>query len=362
MNTSLKSIFNQFKVDSEFDSYVELNSGHINDTYLIKTQNSPNYILQRVNGNVFKDAAALITNKVLVSNFLQNQLRALPLAEIQRRVLSFVAVKNEDFFFKDTEENFWNMTVFIEDSVTYEKTPNSLIAFEAGKATGNFLALTSKFDVAKLTTVLPDFHSVKTRFLQFKTALSNASESRKEKGKELISFVNANIEEMFQLDNALEQNILPLKVTHNDTKISNILFSQEDKSLCLIDTDTVMEGLIHFDYGDAIRTICNTSDEDCSDIEAIDFNLEYFKNYTNGFFQEIRASITKEEIEYLPISIKILPFIMGLRFLTDFLNDDVYYKTNYSHHNFDRAQNQFTLVEKINTNYLEIKTFIKSKI
>jgi hypothetical protein len=122
-----------------------------------------------------------------------------------------------------------------------------------------------------------------------------------------------------------------------------------------------MEGLIHFDYGDAIRTICNTSDEDCSDISAIDFNLEYFKNYTNGFFQEIRASITKEEIEYLPISIKILPFIMGLRFLTDFLNDDVYYKTNYPHHNFDRALNQFTLVQKINTNYLEIKTFIKSK-
>ncbi len=362
MTTLLKSIFNQFKVVSKFDRHVELNSGHINDTYLIKTKSLPNYILQRVNGNVFKDAAALITNKVLVSNFLQEQLIELPLVEIQRKVLSFVAVKNDDFFFKDAEGNYWNMTVFIEDSVTYEKTPNALIAFEAGKATGNFLALTSGFDVSKLTTVLPDFHSVKSRFSQFNTALSKASETRKEKGKELIFFVNENIEEMFQLDNALEKKLLPLRVTHNDTKISNILFTQEDKSLCLIDTDTVMEGLIHFDYGDAIRTICNTSDEDCSDVAAIDFNLEYFKNYTNGFFQEIRASITKEEVEYLPISIKILPFIMGLRFLTDFLNGDVYYKTNYAHHNLDRALNQFTLVEKINTNYLEIKTFIKSKI
>lgn len=362
MNSVLKSVFNQFKVVSKFDSYMELNSGHINDTYLIKTETLPNYILQRVNGNVFKDAAALITNKVLVSNFLQEQLKNLPLEEIQRKVLSFVSVKNNDFFYKDSESNFWNMTVFIEDSVTYEKTPNSLIAFEAGKATGDFLALTSKFDISKLTTVLPDFHSVRTRFAQFNEALLDISDTRKNEAKELIYFVNNNIKEMLQLDEALTQKKLPLRVTHNDTKISNILFSKEDKSLCLIDTDTVMKGLIHFDYGDAIRTICNTSDEDCAEIEAIDFNLDYFKSYTNGFFQEIRASITKEEIEYLPISIKIMPFIMGLRFLTDFLNNDVYYKTNYSHHNFDRALNQFTLVKKINTNYLEIKAFIKSKI
>ncbi|MDG2193818.1 MAG: aminoglycoside phosphotransferase family protein [Polaribacter sp.] len=360
MNHKLERIFKQFQSVAEFVSFEELNAGHINDTFLIKTAQSSNYVLQKLNGAVFKDGGKLIENKFLISKHLQRKFAQLSFSEIQRRVLCFVASKSGNFFYQDIEGNYWNLSVFIADSVTYEKTPNSEIAYEAGKATGNFLALTSDFNAAKLTPVLPDFHSVSKRFLQFKEALKNASKERKEQAKELIDFSNSNIAEMLVLDDAIRLKKLPLRVTHNDTKISNILFSKNNKALCLIDTDTVMEGVIHFDYGDAIRTICNTSDEDCSKTHQIGFNMDYFKRYTTGFLQELKDSITSEELQYLSVSIQIMPFIMGLRFLTDFLNNDVYYKTNYEQHNFDRSKNQYTLVQKIKEKYSEIDAFIES--
>lgn len=360
MNRKLERIFKQFQVVTEFVSFEELNAGHINDTFLIKTAQSPNYVLQKLNGAVFKDGDKLIANKFLISNHLQVKLAQLPFSEIQRRVLCFVASKTGDFFYQDAARNYWNLSVFIEDSITYEKTPNAEIAYEAGKATGIFLALTADFKADKLTSILPDFHSVSKRFLQFKEALGNTSEERKEQAKELIDFTNSYIDEMLVLDTAIQLKKLPLRVTHNDTKISNILFSKDHKALCLIDTDTVMEGVIHFDYGDAIRTICNTSDEDCSEINKIEFHFEYFKKYTMGFSKELQQNISPEELKYLPISIQIMPFIMGLRFLTDYLSNDVYYKTNYEHHNFDRSKNQYTLVQKIKEKYSEIEDFIES--
>lgn len=164
---------------------------------------------------------------------------------------------------------------------------------------------------------------------------------------------------MLVIDTAIQQEKLPLRLTHNDTKISNILFSKEDKALCLIDTDTVMKGVLHFDYGDAIRTLCNTANEDEVDVNKIRFNFEFFKSYTQGFLQECK-SISKEEIKLLPISIKILPFLMGLRFLTDFLNDDVYFKIQYPNHNLDRAINQFTFIERITDQFPKIEDFIKT--
>ena len=362
MNSELKHIFNQFKIASEFESYTELNSGHINDTFLIKTTQKPDYVLQKINKNVFRDAPKLITNKVLISNHLQKKQSKLPLNEMQRKVLCFVDAKSGKPFYKNADKNYWNLSVFIENSVTYEKVPNSKIAFQAGKATGEFLSLTTDFEVNKLTNIFPGFHSVSKRFLQFSEALSKATKERINIAENLINFTNSHIAEMCYLDDAIDRNKLPIRVTHNDTKISNILFSKEDIALCMIDTDTVMQGVIHYDYGDAIRTICNTSNEDGTEIDLISFNFDFFKKYTQGFFQEIKENISSEEIKYLPLSIKIMPFIIGLRFLTDFLNDDVYYKANYPHHNFDRAKNQYTLVKKIKDKYSEIQEFIKCNL
>ena len=359
MNELLITILNQFQVSSNFVKFEELNSGHINDTYLIITTQKPHYVLQKINGEVFTNASELISNKVCVSRYLQNQLSSLPLEKIQQKVLSFVTTKTGDFYHLDSDGNYWNLSVFIEDSMTYEKTPNTTIAFEAGIATGSFLALTEKFDANQLFNLLPNFHSVKHRYQQFLKASQSASLKRMEETILLRSFVVKRYKEMIALDRAISENELPTRLVHGDTKISNILFSKSNRSLCLIDTDTVMKGTLAFDYGDAIRTICNTEDEDEKKVHLIDFNLAYFKAYTKGFLTQLNGSIAKEELKYLAISIKIMPFIMGLRFLTDFLNDNIYYKTSYLHHNYDRANNQFTLVRKIDEKYNEIEAFIE---
>jgi len=360
MRGVLARIFNEFQVVSAFENYQELNSGHINDTYLIQTDSKPNYVLQRINGNVFSDAGELVVNKVLVSDFLQAKYKDLPFEEVSKKVLCFVKTKDNAFFYTDEDQHIWNLSVFIEDSVTYLKTPDAKIAFEAGKATGLFLENTTDFDVASLTEILPDFHAITHRYLQFKEALKNATHSKIAETQELINFVEKHVEEMQQIDNAIENGKIPLRLTHSDTKISNILFS-EKKALCLIDTDTVMKGAIHFDYGDAIRTICNTTDEDEKNLDLVDFNLSFFKSYTKGFFQELK-NISKEEKEFLPLSIKMMPFIMGVRFLTDFLNGNVYYKISYENHNLDRAKNQFAYIESINKKYTDVTGIIEREI
>ncbi len=359
MENILKSIINQFEIQSEFESYQELNSGHINDTFLIKTTHKPQYVLQKINKTVFPKAKELIENKIFVSNHLQHKLKNLPQKEIQQKVLCFVKAKDGTFFYEDTDGNCWNASIFIEDSVTYLKAENTQIAFEAGKITGAFLELTKDVDLSKITTTLEDFHSVTVRYQQFKKAQQNASDEKIFQSKELIDFIETHINKMQEIDIAIQQHKLPLRLTHNDTKISNILFSKENKALCLIDTDTVMQGVLHFDYGDAIRTLCNTAKEDEIDISKIAFNFEYFKSYTEGFFQSFKSA-TKEEIDLLPISIKIVPFIMGMRFLTDYLNNDVYFKTKHHNHNLERAKNQFVFVEKITNQFPKITAFINA--
>ena len=197
------------------------------------------------------------------------------------------------------------------------------------------------------------------RFQEFENSLKIASQKRKEKAKKWIDFALSKKEEMMVLEAAIIQKEIPFRVTHNDTKIANILFDKNKNAICMIDLDTVMKGVIHFDYGDALRTICNTAKEDEMDTNKIDFNFDYFRNYTTGFLESMVGSISKNELKFLPVSIKIMTFIMGLRFLTDYLNNDMYYKTSYKEHNFDRAKNQFTFVKKIAEDQEKITIFFK---
>ena len=351
LELSLKNIFSQFKVESSFKSFQTFSSGHINDTYLIITNTKPYYILQKLNGNVFKKAVEVIENKTKVASFLEQR---------EVKTIQFIQTKNNRKYYKDDEGNFWNLSKYIEDSETFLQVTSTKIAFESGKITGEFLSETNRFK-GELVDVLPDFHSMSFRFQQFEESLLNGNQIRKKESKEWIDFIFSVKEEMFVLEKAIQKKEIPLRVTHNDTKISNILFDKKQIAICLIDLDTVMLGTIHFDYGDALRTICSTALEDEANLNEIDFNIEYFKNYTQGFLSTIKDNISKEELNYLPISIKIMTFIMGLRFFTDYLNDDVYYKANYKNHNLDRAKNQFTLVKRIKENQQEITDFIRKE-
>lgn len=345
LEQKLENIFNKFNHEGEFDSYQELASGHINDTYLIKTKKKPFFVLQRINHGVFKDVPGLIENKVAVSRHIQEKLKDLPEKKRKRRVLEFANTKTGESYYKDEEGNYWNIMYFIEDSVTFEVVTNKKIAYEGGRLLGKFLTLTNDFDASKLIEVIPNFHDMSFRYSQFENALKVASKERLDKAKEQIKLVEDLKKEMHVIQRLKESGAIKTRVTHNDTKISNILFSSKNKGLCVIDTDTVMPGIVHYDFGDAIRTTCNTAAEDETNLDLVEFNFDFYKAYTKGFLKKMKSFLSPIELEYLPLGAKTMIFIMALRFLTDYLNGDVYYKTKYPEHNFDRAKNQFKLIE-----------------
>ena len=343
----LKYIFAQFKHKGEFNSYEELASGHINDTYLIKTKEKPFFVLQRINHDVFKNVPGLIKNKVNTSLHIRKKLGHLSERELKRRVLCFLNTNDGAFYHKDSDGNYWNMMIYIDNGITFETVNNDELAYEGGKLFGEFLNLTSDFDVSKLTEVIPKFHDMSFRYSQFKSALQSAPKERLFRAKLYIKCVTDLKKEMHILQNLKESGAIKIRVTHNDTKISNALFTKNNKGLCVIDTDTVMPGIIHYDFGDAVRTICNTAAEDETNLDLVAFNMEYYKAYTKGFLEKIESSLSPTELKYLPLGAKTMIFIMALRFLTDYLNNDVYYKTKYPEHNFDRAKNQFKLIESL---------------
>ena len=343
----LKFIFEQFEHTGEFESFKELASGHINDTYLIKTKEKPYYVLQRINHGVFHDVPGLIENKVAISQHIREKLQHLSPKKQKRRILKFFKTNTGASYYRGDEGNYWNLMQFIDKSVTHITVPNEEVAYEGGRLLGQFLTLTNDFDASKLTEVIPKFHDMSFRYWQFEQALGLASTERLEKAQPYIDIVHNSKEEMHIIQKLKESGEIKLRVTHNDTKISNVLFNKKEKGLCLIDLDTVMPGIVHYDFGDAIRTSCNTAAEDETNLDLVEFNVDYYNAYTKGFLKKMGKSLTPVELKYLPLSAKTMIFIMGLRFLTDYLNGDIYYKTKYAEHNLDRAKNQFKLLHSL---------------
>jgi hypothetical protein len=342
---TIKSIFNEFDHKSIYVGHTELNSGHINDTFLVQAAGNKNYILQRINHTIFKDVPGLVNNKVLISNHIRSKYANLSEAELTKKVLSFVKTKSTNLYCHKENGDFWNVMVFIEDSITYEIVVDEEIAYEGGKLLGDFLNVTSDFDSSQLIDVIPNFHDMSSRFKQYIDAVQSATKERLENAGKYKKIVEDLKTEMHILQNLKEAKKIPVRVTHNDTKISNSLFNKYNKGICMIDTDTVMPGIIHYDFGDAIRTICNTAAEDEKDLSKVEFNLEYYKAYETGFLEKTKDALSPVSLKYLPLAVKTMIFIMGLRFLTDYFNNDIYYKTNYPEHNLDRARNQFKLIE-----------------
>ncbi len=350
-NQNIEFIFNNFKQPAQFKFCKELTSGHINTTLLIKTNTDNDYVLQRMNNYVFKNAKQLILNKVKVSEHIQTKLKGLSLEEQNRRVLKFIRTKDNLPYYLDEEGNYWNLTLFIKGSKSFEKVSTAEIAYEGGKLYGDFLNLTNSIDTDQIVDIIPNFHEMSFRYAQFDDSLKNASPDRLELAKYEIEKVRALKEEMHILENLKNEGKIPLRITHNDTKISNALFDENNKGLCVIDTDTVMVGIIHYDFGDAVRTSCNTAFEDETNLDKVQFNIEFYKAFTKGFLKTIYKQLSLLDVQHLALAAKTITFIMGLRMLTDFLNNDVYYKTAYKHHNLDRTKNQFKLVNSIGENF-----------
>ncbi|PWI29743.1 aminoglycoside phosphotransferase family protein [Flavobacteriaceae bacterium LYZ1037] len=328
-----------------------LASGHINDSYLVSCSNDVNYVLQKINSQIFTNLNNIILNKVIVSSHLK---KAYLEIGSKYQIAGFIKSK-KDTFFIEAYKGCWTLMEYISNSKTIERAKNEKQVYEAGKLFGNFISKTSNLETEQIIETLPKFHSVPFRFFQFEKALNYASTSRKKEAQELIDLVFDLKSEMFQLSELKEKNTFPIRVTHNDAKLSNILFDQDDNGLAVIDLDTVMPGIVHFDFGDSIRSICSNTVEDSENLEQTTINLNYFEAYCKGFASETSNLLTTKEIDFLPLSVKTLIYIMGLRFLTDYLNNDVYYKTAFETHNLVRAKNQMALLKSAIKNYEEIK-------
>ena len=326
--------------------------GHINDTFLVRTagNNSPDFILQRKNHYVFKDVPGMLNNIILATDHIRAKLVASGETDPDRRVMKYLSAPNGKYYVLDETGNYWTLFLFIRDSHGIEEVTNPGQAFTAGKAFGRFQLELSDLDSSSLIETIPNFHNGKYRFQQFTDAISRNSAGRRTEMQPVIDHLLNRADEMLKLQNWLDRGELPLRITHNDTKINNILFDHQNNILCIIDLDTVMPGSILFDFGDAIRTLGNSAAEDEADLSKIHFQTAYFEAFTNGYLSECSRFLTPLEKESLVYSCRYMVWEQAIRFLSDYLNGDTYYKIAYPEHNKTRTLSQLRYLEVLEEN------------
>lgn len=345
VNPPIINILSQFDFIGSIAESRPFGSGHIHKTFLIRTlePDAPDYILQKINHHVFPNVELLMNNIGLVTRHIQSKVSG----NEQMKVLTMVQTHEGKNYLADEEGNCWRMFHFIAGSRSYDTVPTLNIASEAGKAYGQFIVLLNDLPVQSIKPVISDFHSLRKRFRQFEEALRVDSAKRKPMAEAEIHFIYDWKDEMMQIPALESEGKLPARITHNDTKINNVLFDDLGKAICVIDLDTVMPGLVLYDFGDAIRTAAATAPEDEQDLNKMNLNLKTFKAFTKGFLEKTLTILTPDEIAFIAFSCRYITFIQAMRFLTDYLAGDQYYSTRFEDHNLIRTRAQIRLAQKM---------------
>jgi hypothetical protein len=362
MSYNIPEIVANFCTEGNVEIIVPFGSGHINDTFHVKTTDPelPGYLLQRVNHHVFKDVPALMNNVQLVTSHLKKKLAEISGANPAKEVLTVVWAKDKQCFFCDTAGNYWRMYLFLKDTKSYDLVLTDQQAYEGGKAFGKFQLLLSDLDANLLFETIPDFHNIAMRLDRLNKAVLTDVEGRVKEVLPELTFVIERADAMVTILNLGKEGKLPLRITHNDTKFNNILLDMNDHGQCVIDLDTVMPGYVAYDFGDAIRTIINTASEDESDITKVNLNIPLFKAYTEGYFKSAGGFLSDMEVKTLVMGVLLIPYMQGVRFLTDYIEGDVYYKTRFTEHNLQRTRVQFQLLKKLEEQYAVLDQIIQS--
>lgn len=323
-------------------------NGHINDTFLLRyetpDQGEKKYILQRMNHDIFKNPPLLMENIIQVTDYLRDIVRSRG-GDPERETLNVLKTSDGAGFFQDSGHNYWRVYPFIERSLCLEKVGSAKDFYDSAVAFGSFQKMLSDYPARTLHETIPNFHNTPSRFQDFKAAVQNGDRNRAALAEKEIAFALDRASETSVLTALLNIGALPLRVTHNDTKLNNILFDQDTgKALCIIDLDTVMPGLSLYDFGDSIRFGASTGAEDETDLDRIELDLSLFEAFTKGYLEGCAGSLTAKEIELLPMGAKLMTYECGIRFLADFLTGDTYFKVHRAQHNLDRARTQFKLV------------------
>ena len=346
----ISDIANVFAFDGKLLSAAPYGDGHINDTYALVFDNGgvrKRYILQNMNKSVFPDIATLMENVALVTDFLAKEIKARG-GDSERETLTLIRTKDGKTYYVDKDGECWRAFIFIEDTIAYQLVENAEVFEGTGRAFGAFIAGLADFDASKLGEVIKNFHNTADRYKKFLDALDADKAGRAAGVQKEIEFVKNRADYCGRVTGMLERGEIPLRVTHNDTKLNNILVDEKTKKpVCVIDLDTIMPGSLLYDFGDAVRFGCSTAAEDEKDLSKVDFDISLFEAFTKGFLDGIGGSITQKEVDNLAFGAILMTYECGMRFLTDYLDGDTYFKTKYPEHNLVRCHTQFRLVERM---------------
>ena len=334
-------------------SYVKsFGEGHINETYAVympgpEGTDVPRYVLQRVNIHVFKNPAQVMENIFSVTEYLREVIRKEG-GDLDRETLSYIKTKSGDTYFEDADGQPWRCLHYVPNSICHQTVEEPQQFYQSARSFGHFLKQLGDYPAERLYETIPRFHDTVKRFQDFSEAVRKDVKNRAGQCREEIDFALAREADCGVLMKQLQEGVLPLRVTHNDTKLNNILFDADtDQGLCIIDLDTIMPGLAANDFGDSIRFGASTAEEDEPDLSKVHFDIHLYELYVKGYLEMAREVLTPAEIDSLPWGARLMTLECGMRFLADYLQGDVYFKTAYPEHNLVRARTQFRLVKEM---------------
>ena len=364
MDINFKEILTSFNIKGDLIKIAPYGNGHINDTFCSNFSQAGKdirYIHQRINKNVFKDPEGLMHNIAAVTKHQRKALALEGVKDISRRALTLVPTIGGEPFLIDDEGEYWRTYLFIENAQTYDIVETTTQAYNAAKGFAQFQKALREFDANKLVETIPDFHNTPKRFKTLKQAVAEDKCNRKSEVLEEIDFA-LSMEELCNIfEHSLINKEIVKRTTHNDTKLNNVMIDDHsDEAICVIDLDTVMPGVVHYDFGDLIRTSTSPVAEDESDTTKICMRWDMFEAIAKGYIETAGAFLNPREIELLPLGGKIATFEVGIRFLTDYLQGDVYFKTSREKHNLIRCRSQFALVKSIDASLDKMAAFIET--
>lgn len=336
------AVTKEFQMEGSAKGVAGYGSGHINDTFLVKGDRP--YILQRMNRSIFTHPEEVMENILGVTSFLKEKIEKAG-GDSSRETLNVILTKDGKSFYRDAAGEYWRMYNLVEDAVSFDRVESEQDFYESAVAFGNFQQQLWDYPAETLHETIPGFHDTAARYQTFLKAVEEDVCDRAKEVQEEIAFFKERKDVSQVLGKMLEEGKLPLRVTHNDTKLNNIMMDKKTrKGVCVIDLDTVMPGLSVNDFGDSIRFGASTADEDERDLSKVSCDLHLFELYVKGFLKGCGGRLTETEIKMLPMGAKVMTYECGMRFLTDYLQGDVYFKIHREGHNLDRARTQMKLV------------------
>lgn len=362
----MENIISNFNIEGEMINCEEINTGIINSTYIVSMKQQDGtimkYLLQKINAKVFNEPSILMKNIENITNYLEMQMRKNH--DDVHQVLKVIHTKNGKSLCnikkESGERDYYRVYKYIDGAISYDDSKDRNVIYYTGKAFGNFQKLLKDYPIKRLTETIKDFHDTEKRYNKLMDDIIIDSEDRVNEVAPEIVFLLKHEEYYSLIMDELGTPAIPLRVTHNDTKVNNVLMNKDASDfLAVIDLDTVMPGSMLFDYGDGVRSTASTAKEDEVDLSKISLDLELFEAYTDGYLSEMAEYLTYEEVNLMADAIRIITLELAIRFLNDYINGDTYFKTDYEKHNLNRARNQIALVKDIELKMDYMKNYVQ---